>query len=423
MRGIFEYALRYRVEVTCKTPLRTGSEDCDPQSILLRRDGTPFLQGTSLAGALKGWKKNVKLFGEESKANDRAGSKEGAVAVSDLIFDKASTTVMRPRLQIDGRTGSAADGKKFDVLHLQTGTKGEFTLVWCGSKAENEDVKQQLEEYLSALNDGLIRLGGQKSNGFGRVSIQVERKDYDLKKKKDRKAWLTDSTECSEKVTLQHLDVNEQITFHVTMKTRGLLVKGRTPDGVGKGSLKAVQIRENSICVIPGSSLKGAVRAQARRIAPFLQFSDEQLDELFGKKYSESDNGIAGKVIFSDACFIKPTISHASRIRVNRFTGGTIRQSLFTEEVIGGECSYNITIPETEQTGALLVLYTLRDLGIGLYSLGSDSAIGRGRIEYLKVDIRAQEGTAVMECRQKQVTVRDEVGIINAWKQTGDGDK
>ena len=55
MAVTYTYAVRYEVEAICRTPLRTGGTDGDPETILESWDGTALLQGSSLAGALRGW--------------------------------------------------------------------------------------------------------------------------------------------------------------------------------------------------------------------------------------------------------------------------------------------------------------------------------------------------------------------------------
>ena len=53
MSAAFWYAVCYEAEGVCETPFRSGNQENDPESILRTRDGRPFLQGTSLAGALR----------------------------------------------------------------------------------------------------------------------------------------------------------------------------------------------------------------------------------------------------------------------------------------------------------------------------------------------------------------------------------
>ena len=43
---------------------------------------------------------------------------------------------------------------------------------------------------LGAFNSGEIRLGAQKSNGFGRLTLCVRKRSYDLMNEADRAAWI-----------------------------------------------------------------------------------------------------------------------------------------------------------------------------------------------------------------------------------------
>ena len=132
MRAGYNYVLRYRVEVTCVSPLRTGEAARDPEQVLRRPDGTPYLQGSSLAGALRAWREDENLFGSQER--------EGQLTVSDLEFCPNASQGTRPRLRIDGATGTGADRAKFDVTALLPGTTGVFTLVWQGVKSKYRKV-------------------------------------------------------------------------------------------------------------------------------------------------------------------------------------------------------------------------------------------------------------------------------------------
>lgn len=76
MGATFTYAAVYRVEAECRTPLRTGSTDGDPEQVLRDRDGNAFIQGSSLSGALRGWLTSElsqalagALFGNRTRTN------------------------------------------------------------------------------------------------------------------------------------------------------------------------------------------------------------------------------------------------------------------------------------------------------------------------------------------------------------------
>ena len=71
MRAVFTTAIRYKVNAVCETPLRTGGAAGNTESVLRDSFGNAFLQGSSLAGALRNWLENN---GEQKTAKALFGS-------------------------------------------------------------------------------------------------------------------------------------------------------------------------------------------------------------------------------------------------------------------------------------------------------------------------------------------------------------
>lgn len=419
MSATFTRAVRYRVEAVCLTPLRTGGADGAVDTVLRDWTGRPFVQGTSLAGALRGWLEDRDPDKVESLFGSQAQS--GSLMVSDGLFEVAAEQQTRPRLRIDGATGTADDGGKFDVAHIAAGTKLTFTLTWLGSQ-ETLEQTGAVEQMLAALHAGEIRLGAQKTNGFGRVSLTVQKRSYRMEDAGDRAAWLEDR-EDGTPLTLPALTLGGQVVFTLTGRADSILVKAgaREMRSSPKGGNRnvTVPLRENGRAILPGSSVKGAVRARVTAIAELLGMEKAVIEELFGRmnrRGENPDNGLPGKVRFEDAV-LSGKSQEISRIRINRFTGGVIRQGLFVEEPIRSEITLRITLPEGEARGCGLLLYALRDLGLGLYNLGSGGAVGRG---YLAVDtIRAQAPDGAEAClrfdQDRRCTMEDPSGLFARW--------
>ena len=419
MSATFTRAVRYRVEAVCLTPLRTGGADGTVETVLRDWTGRPFVQGTSLAGALRGWLEDRDPCQAESLFGSQQQS--GSLMVSDGLFEVAAEQQTRPRLRIDGATGTADDGGKFDVAHIAAGTKLTFTLTWLG----NEEMLEQtgmVEQMLAALHAGEIRLGAQKTSCFGRVSLTVQKRNYRMEDEGDRTAWL-EEREDGTPLTLPELTLGGQVVFTLTGRADSILVKAgaremrSSPKG-GKRNV-TVPLRENGRAILPGSSVKGAVRARVTAIAELLGLEKAVTDELFGRmnrRGENPDNGLPGKARFEDAV-LSGKSQEISRIRINKFTGGVIRQGLFVEEPIQSELTLRITLPEGETRGCGLLIYALRDLGLGLYNLGSGGAVGRG---YLAVDtIRVQAPDGAEAClrfdKDRRCTMEDPGGIFSRW--------
>lgn len=416
----FDKAVRYEVTAVTETPLRTGPSDGSIDRVLRHRDGQAFLQAASLAGALRGWLEKQ----DKNAANALFGSQEksGQLIVSDMeIKEKAAksaedTTIqLRPRLRINGKMGSAADGGKFDVAHIARGTVMKFSLTWLGAESDI-DGPAQIEQMLGALHAGEIRLGAQKSNGFGRVALTVRSQTYHMTDKADREAWLHDEFD-GKTLELPEICTESVCTFTVNGVADSILIKDAVPHIKEDGTQFTGNIKENGTAVLPGSSVKGAVRARVQAIADLLHCS-ESVDELFGRGAAQGDNGIAGRVRFTDVVLDKANEQMISRIRINKFTGGVIRRGLFTEEPLKSGVTLSITAPQDDICGCALLVYALRDLGLGLYNLGSGGAVGRGYIKVSRIAIACGGKTADMTFGADGCKLNDTDNLVSAWLHT-----
>lgn len=412
MSANFTYAAVYQAEAVCRTPLRTGGTEGDVGRVLRRRDGEPFVQGASLAGALRGYLKDARLAGALFGSQEQSGH----LIVSDARFDRDAEQYTRPRLRIRSADAVGDEGGKFDVAHMGAGSRLAFTLVWQGLPDQKKEL-DDVERLLGAMDAGLIRLGAQKSNGFGCLSLTVRRRLFDLTDPADRRAWLNEEWE-GKPLTLPVMEDARRVTFTVAGKAGNLLVKGVPAPKENQPGMYTPNLSEGGTALLPGSSIKGAVRARVAYIAMALGLGRDLTDRYFGRGANEDnreDNGLAGQVFFEDGV-LSDNKKRISRIRIDRFTGGVQRQGLFTEEPLSTPLTVRITAPEEPVLCALLV-YALRDLGLGLYTLGSGWAIGRGRVEVEKIGIAVPGGgqASLRFDSQRRITPDDPDGLLKEW--------
>lgn len=410
MKASFTYAIRYLVNATCVSPLRTGNADNDIDRILTTPEGLAMVQGASIAGAMKAWLGSTDpeaLFGDEEI--------ESAVSVSDAVFTDGTVASTRPRVPIDQHTGTSAN--KFDIAGLPTGAVCSFEVLWRGSKEDAPSAAQKLEQCFSAIASGEITFGAQRSNGYGRMNITVHKCSYDLFDRDDRLAWLDDRVHKKELVALGRL-AEKDIVFDVEADIDAILVKSAAPIRKGEKSVQ-IQFTENGIPILPGSSLKGAMCAHIRRIADFLSVSRQELDMLLGREArGGTDTGVCCKPIWTDATAdVNTKRIIITRIRINRITGSVMQGHLISEEPVSGRWQWQISVPAKEQRGAMLVLYALRDLGLGLYQLGGTQAVGRGAVRRLTVGIRSGEQEAVFSVDRQTPHLEDPDGIVSNWEE------
>jgi len=148
-----------------------------------------------------------------------------------------------------------------------------------------------------------------------------------------------------------------------------------------------------SIQVVSGSSLAGALRARARRIALTLQLkqAEEWVDQLFGQQDLEDGK----KTPQASRIWVEESIVQGAqtmdeelvqnRVKINRFTGGAFETALFNEQPVFQTGNTRLCLkiqlmdPEDAQIGIVLLL--LKDLWLGDLPLGGESGIGRGRLK------------------------------------------
>lgn len=416
LTATFTYAVVYQVQAVCQTPLRTGGTDGNPEQVLRDRNGTPFLQGSSLSGALRGW---LEAGPDQSCTKTIFGDQDsgGHLIVSDAVFEEGVEQYTRPRLRIDPKTAAGDPGGKFDMAHIGAGAKLHFSLTWLGFP---EDAKQELpvvEQMLAAMDAGDILLGAQKSNGFGRLSIAVRKSAFDMPDAKDRERWLADDLD-SKPLSLPKLERRQEIIFTVRGRADNLLVKSapaRYQPSEGESRSYTPNLTEGNRALLPGSSIKGPVRARAAYIAKLLRVDEEFVEHCFGRDARDEDNGLPGLIRFEDAVLSNQK-KKISRIRIDRFTSGVFRGGLFTEEPVSTDLTLRLTAP-CEPSLCGLLLYALRDLGLGLYGLGSGWAIGRGVIAVRSIQAETPDGqkAALTFDRQDTISIEDPSGLFQAW--------
>lgn len=416
MRAAFTKAVRWQSEAVCVTPLRTGGAENDPETVLFSHTGRAMLQGSSIAGCLREWMRRSgysaalieQLFGSRERS--------GSLRISDGVFTQGAEMTIRPRLKLDGTTGTAEDGKKFDMAHMAAGSRFSFTVTWLGDKPGEETVAA--EAALAALNAGEITLGAQHTNGFGRVTLTVMKRSFDLRDPADRNAWLEDE----EGGLIYKLPESEHfrgVRFTATGMVDSLLVKSSQTvelSGAEKGSYTE-NLREAGKPVLPGSSVKGALRARAEMIAEYMGLPPETTKRIFGfLPVAAGEQGRPGRVRFEDVTLAEP-IRRITRIRINKLTGSVMRGGLFKEEPVCGEVNLRISVEEDCADGCGLILYALRDLGLGLWNLGSGSAIGRGyiRLRELRAETPEGERLAIHFSEDGSCTTEDPAGLAERW--------
>ncbi len=402
-----------------QTPAHFGNGDIvGVTDMPLLRDpleGKPLLTGASLAGALRNYLREYEHgYGASSGrlADDLFGNIAGRTSVQSwLMIDDAlgdsPGTELRDGVAIDPRTRTAEKGKKYDIELLQAGTTFPLSFELLLT-ADNKNLLGALALALQGLESGEIGLGQRKRRGFGQCKVENWRiRHYDLTTAKGLVGWLSDdrSDETQIEVTegqgIMHLldvsspvdDRRRRFTMEVdcTLASSLLIRSGSgaadAPDMVHLTSRRDGQNQP----VLSGTSLAGAVRARTFRIANTLWPNDREQAEylvntMFGRRVEGQEDKPSGSRVLTRETELTNTRDLVqSRVKIDRFTGGSYPTALFTQQpAFGGEqatVKLHITLQRPEDAQIGLLLLVLKDLWTGDLPLGGESSVGRGRLQ------------------------------------------
>jgi len=372
------------------------------------------LLGTSLAGALRSYISD-RLSGYSSSEDVRVnglfggqrGDEEGSqspLIVFDSLSDQAIIEV-RDGVALDASRGTAANHLKFDREVLPAGTRFPIRveLVVADPAHEAEQLKL-LALALSGFQQGDIPLGAQRSRGFGACRVSSWRvKQFDLSNQDGWLEWLGSNhgeplagvTPRNDIVSALRIPASEEVGIlpdqrdHVRIEL-GLLFQGgllvRSP-GLLAGSADASHLHSGGRTVLPGTSLAGALRARATKIARLVRAekydADRWIERLFGPRKPDnrgrSFQPRASRLRTSEQPLRGAQSLRVARIRVDRFTSGIVDSGLFDEEpAYCGETNVTLALRNPQPGELGLLLLVLKDLLTGDISLGGSGSVGRG---------------------------------------------
>ncbi len=442
-------------ELILQTPAHFGNGDgnelTDMPLLLDPFDNkTPLLTGASLAGALRGFLREQEhgYGGREKKASasvllfggrkaDAEGGQSPLIIADSLGL--AAQVENRSGVKLDGKTRTAEDKKLFDVQLWQAGTRFplRFELLICQGDDEVA-LKRALATALAGLSSGRITLGARKRRGYGQVIVKQWRvREYDLTVPTQLCDWLKQGGEplpgravvrvvedergkksfaWNEALGISSLitDARHFFDLHATFVLSGSLLI-RSGGGAGDIGPDMVHLhsyrpeQKNEMPILSGTSLAGALRARATRIANTLDKANQVTDLIYGMFGPDMNDGAWMKArqekgVQASRVLVQETVVEngradlvQNRVSIDRFTGGARETALFNQQPVWGGAKTEVTIalrlinPSEAEIGLLLLL--LKDLWTGDLPLGGESSVGRGRLQGRQATLTHENGT------------------------------
>ncbi|BDI31524.1 hypothetical protein CCAX7_35750 [Capsulimonas corticalis] len=402
-----------------------GSQESDYCDSTFARtsDGTPFLAGATLAGALRSALCDT-LSGYRQSEPVAVGELFGALDHHEsalILFDSFGCTAddpisagigciaeasIRDGVRLDLETATALDGFKYDREILLPGCVFPLRFDLLIDAASDEG--HLLSYFIAVLNslaNGEVHLGARKSRGLGKVAcLSFRAIRYDLAQisgwreyaqSASHLAPLTPQVEAFstpvqaiskayQALPLTEINDNRSrlmVTLSVALASPLII---RSP-GIHAADPDNVQLTEHGKALLSGASVAGALRAQAIRITQTLNFGASLVDDLFGtspENMVRDDIGampMGSRIRVSEAYLEGAKTYEHTRDRIDRFTGGSVDGALFTESpVVGGLATLNIEVRNPKRADMALMTHLCRDLVEGLITIGGEAAAGRG---------------------------------------------
>ena len=416
--------LYVRGTLTLLTPTYLGNGDNDPSVDLpLLTDpltGCALLTGASLAGALRGYL--LSCVGEEAQvakllggARQNDDGEQSALIVEDALATAQvePELVIRDGVRLERESRTAADTAKYDLELLAAGTRFDLSFELIIRETDNaEELKQLLATALAGLA-GEIHLGGRKRRGYGQCEVtdwQVV--SYKLDTAVGLLGWLQHPRQFSAKTGLELLgkplaSQRHQLTIEATFEiATSVLIRTEPASPLGpdhvhlSGKVRGQDgLWEKNRPILSGTSLAGALRAQAGRIARTLDKSDkfsrseELLNKLFGQMLENNNyQATASRVAVREVPIEEGEAWVQSRVAIDRFTGGALETALFAEQPhFGGRFTLHLSVRRPSKAQMGLLFFVLRDWWTGFSPIGGEVSVGRGRLQGHKATITYEE--------------------------------
>lgn len=401
------------------THLGNGTPEMLTDMPLLRdaQEGLPLLTGTSLAGALrsyvreyhKGYREaeaygdlTCQVFGavENEPGDDETKSVQSWLLVDDAL-GKSAGIELRDGVGLDEKTRTASDKKKYDIELFRAGTVFDLSLeLLIPRGVSREHFLSIVALALHGLESGEIALGMRKRRGFGRCRVtEWCVRSYDLTTKQGLLAWLVDGR-CGESTgsSIYELlavkppvdDAREFFSIDAELDIMNSLLIRSTPDDIeGPDTIHLQSYRpqeDKMVPILSGTSLAGAIRARALRIANTMigaTAADTMISDMFGYGGVDETTPSVGSRVVVDETVVKQGMGDRvqQRVKIDRFTGGAYPTALFAQQPhFGGKVRIRVTLrsPEPAQIGLLLLV--LKDLCTQDLAIGGEQSVGRGRL-------------------------------------------
>ncbi|MBX2929798.1 MAG: hypothetical protein KF852_18335 [Saprospiraceae bacterium] len=382
-----------------ESPLLIGRGGGDAVDIEVMRlpDGKPYIPASSIAGCLRRFTNGEDgYFWGRTGRKDKTGKSEPDPLQSHIRFEdlipeapyKPEDVVMRDGVKIDHKKGTAEDGKKYDYQVVEPELSFPFRAEITLRASMKTEWGTFVEGIKAALESPHFRIGANTNTGFGKMTCTGFQAFY-FEFPTHADAWFEYLENGTISIPEMPLEVAAQqlgkgsFSIEATFRLKSSLmigaygIKGDEPD--------KSQLKSRGRHVLPGKSIRGAIRHRAVKIWKIMGKDEDTLFELFGHVSENEKTQIRSRLRIEEFRFqeeeVEPMVQN--RIRIDRFTGGVIDCELFNSEPVWTKGTEQIKLSFTilkcaSEDEKKLLLMLLKDLWLEDLAIGGEKNIGRG---------------------------------------------
>lgn len=397
----------YKIKFTLASPLAIGdgSKYTTDKDIVRDSRGTPYIPASAIAGVSRSMlldDKDLikKYFGKVDINDDITNSKKLESIESRLVFydGRMSDTTkyhisVRDNVALD-EYKTAINSAKFDMEILEPGV--EFT-TYIEQNMYSDSDENVAYKIACLWLENKIHLGGKVMRGYGSIkNVSVSEKSFKLSEDGVLK-WLSfdmyDDESWSDSKDISCDDRYDSDTVSIVLKLKqngGISIRKYTTkvseiegESLPDSEQLFVNIDNSEIPVIPGTSWAGAFSHRMKLLLPQCAKND-----FFG--CADKEKKVRSKIMFGETQLVNAKPKVMTRNAIDRFSGGTANQALFTEQTYyGGEGELQIEIRKECLTPdvAKALAATITDLNMGFLAVGGLTAIGRGLFNVTSIAI------------------------------------
>ncbi len=426
------------------SPLVIGSGQSDFADLELVRlpDGEVYIPASALAGKIRSYfdeeDDHFKFFwGTKSEIKNQSSKKQYQ---SHVNIENATGTGTKGNLAIkDGvkinyETNTAEKGAKYDYEVLEPGVDFKIKIEVTVRKAFDKIQMLRLTDFIGTILSSDFRIGAFTMAGFGQMKcapVTIRSFYFEDEASTDIDTWFDYLAEdtgqgnkevVNDKIVFSHdgilnLTANFKIKNALITSTYG--TSSNQPD-------KTQAYRKNNPeeLVISGKSIRGALRHRAFKILNTVYYNEENvntmINDLFGYVDQKHNNRAKKSRIRIDEAVLKGYEKYKqARIKMDRFTSGTIDGALMETEAVWSKADENLTINiqlyKYRPQEVTLLLLLLKDLWSSDLPIGGEKNIGRGVLEGRSAVLRIGDQKVSFNQMADKLKITDEHALLSQY--------